>query len=83
MSYHTPRLGSTGIMAKQSPRVWIGDLKEGGWMNDDFMKKKVDTVSFGPEIKGGEAKGKSKWWDKEKGVWGEVEVIELSSGDES
>jgi len=83
MSYHTPTRSSTGIMAKQSPRVWIGDLKEGGWMNDEVVEKKVDTVSFGPEIKGAKAKGKSKWWDKEKTVWGEVEVIELSSGDES
>ena len=83
ISYHTPKRETQRL--QESPHVWIGDLKGGGWMNDVVVEGQEERkVVFGGEIAGKTLKkGKSTVWDKEKRGWGEVEVIELSSGDES
>ncbi|KAE9376122.1 hypothetical protein N431DRAFT_371182 [Stipitochalara longipes BDJ] len=86
MGYATPTRGERG--KQESPRVWIGELNGGLWMNDEVVEGKEERkMSFGGEIGSRKAKMgrkvKSTMWDKEKKVWGEVEVIELSSDDES
>jgi hypothetical protein len=105
MSYFT----SPGIhkgKEKQTPRVWIGDLSGGGWMDETKAQtqRSVGTklevgvakamagggvemerkaIKFGEEIRAsGKAKELSRWWDKDKGGWGEVEVIELSDDED-
>jgi len=85
LSYFNPKRETK--TDQQSPHVWIGDLKGGGWMDDVVERREM---KFGGEFDTGKGKWKagkkgrsSTVWDKEKKVWGEVEVIELSSGDES
>jgi hypothetical protein len=41
------------------------------------------AIKFGDEIRAsGKAKELSPWWDKDKGEWGEIEVIELSDDED-
>jgi hypothetical protein len=41
------------------------------------------AIKFGDEIRAsGKAKELSRWWDNDKGEWGEIEVIELSDDED-
>jgi hypothetical protein len=53
----------------------------GGAKMETKMERKA--ITFGEEIRAsGKAKELSRWWDKEKGEWGEIEVIELSDDED-
>jgi hypothetical protein len=60
-------------------------IGSGGWMNDDLEQK----MRFGEKIRNGVKRGKEKakeegkipWFDREKGVWGEVSIIDLIDDD--
>jgi hypothetical protein len=46
-------------------------------------KMERKAIKFGEEIRAsGMAKELSRWWDNEKGGWGEIEVIELSDDED-
>jgi hypothetical protein len=57
----------------------------GGWMDDDLEHK----MRFGEKIRDGVKRSKEKakeegripWFDRERGVWGEVRVIDLIDDD--
>jgi hypothetical protein len=41
------------------------------------------AIKFGDEIRAsGKTKELSRWWDNDKGEWGEIEVIELSDDED-
>ena len=57
------------------------EIEVSSGMRGSNMERK--GIGFGEEVKAsGKTTEMSRWWDKEKREWGEVEVIELSSDDE-
>jgi hypothetical protein len=60
-------------------------IGSGGWMNDDLEQK----IRFGEKIRNGVKRGKEKakeegkipWFNRERGVWGEVSIIDLIDDD--
>jgi hypothetical protein len=81
----TKGLGGTWMCADNPKMTFSGKIeKEAGMGMGVGMKgEKRQAINFGEEVRAsGKGKERSRWFDREKGVWGEVEVTVLSDDDD-
>ena len=72
--------------AKAQTQTSVGVKLEAGAataMAGGGAKMERKAIKLGDEIRAsGKTKELSRWWDNEKGEWGEIEVIELSDDED-